>query len=97
MKSGRNMMNKMAVTQVYKKGGHAMMKKSNGGTIYEREMEGEKPHTNFNHFNYEGQMRGEHPTQRAQYAAGGVAKMRHCEADSMGKPMKTKNSKTKVY
>lgn len=95
-KSGYNM-GGMAETKVFKKGGHAM-KKSTGGTIYEREMDGEHPTSKMHHVNYEAQMRGEHPSHgRQMLAAGGVAKIRHEEATSTGKPIRKCDSKVKLY
>jgi hypothetical protein len=41
-----------------KKGGHKKKGYASGGTVYEREMVGEKPSSKMPHFNYEAEMKG---------------------------------------
>lgn len=70
-----------------KKAGYAM-----GGSVYEGEMNGERPTTKTVHHNYEADMRGERPVAKADglkkggcvkgYAMGGVAKIRHKQMPS---------------
>lgn len=93
MKKGGQMSSKK---NCYSHGGHEMKVYANGGSVYEREMNGVKSHRGNN---YESDMRGEHPRHmRAKLAAGGVAKMRHGEANSSGKPiMKNGACKMRVY
>lgn len=72
----------------FKNGGQVDMKRcSNGGNVYEREMMGE--HHGKRNVNYEGQMKGEHQSRaRQNFAAGGVGKMRHGQANKAGKQIK---------
>lgn len=44
-------------------GGH-MKKRASGGTVYEREMVGERPGSKAHHFNYESEMRGERAVRK---------------------------------
>lgn len=66
--------------------------KAGGGTIYEREMVGERPSRTRPHINYESDMRGEHGhfEKPQRLAAGGVGKMRHGVANAKGFPIKTR-------
>lgn len=70
-------------------------------SVYEREMLGEHSSHTRPHINYESEMRGERVVRKAhgpsdgpklrgpiqRFAAGGVAKIRHCESDKMGMPL----------
>ena len=73
----------------FKKGGK-VCKKAAGGSIYTREMVGEKPTTKMPHFNYEAHMDGERKKMAVgggavkKMALGGVGKIRHEEATASG-------------
>lgn len=62
-----------------------------GGSVYEKQMVGERPSSKPHHFNYEADMRGEHT--RSSFAAGGVAKMRKGVSNAAGMPIMKRTSK----
>jgi len=92
----------------FKNGGHAKTKMycntggmaektprySSGGTVYEREMVGERPSRKRPHINYESDMRGEHGVKMAM---GGVGKIRHKEAGRKGSSKHMKHGKEPAY
>lgn len=58
--------------------------KAKGGSIYERQMNGETK--SGGHANYESDMRGERAVSKPNLAIGGVGKVRHNQATMSGKP-----------
>lgn len=87
----------------FKKGGQPnshkgkAMKKASGGTVYERQMVGERPSTKMPHNSYESEMRGMKPVRKAmasggeaRMAMGGSGKVRHKQATSAGMAIKPK-------
>src|SRR5271167_489293 len=62
--NSQNLTNPVQNPITMKRGGK-MARKANGGTIYEREMVGERPSRHAPHFDYESQMRGERCVSKA--------------------------------
>jgi hypothetical protein len=89
-------------TKAFKKGGS--VKKASGGSVYEREMIGEKASSKRPHINYESDMKGEKPTRKAfakggevKLAIGGSGKIRHNEMTKKGAPICRKSNKRDSY
>lgn len=106
MKTPKLNIETMEEAEHFKKGGNVKHKKAAGGTVYEREMVGEKPTTKRPNINYEADMRGERPVKKAKkalggavskLAIGGVGKIRHKEATKAGKQIAKRSPKGCAY